>query len=89
MTVVTELANGTSEVFETSNYVISKAKDFHPLICKVKIYTDGGVLIKSISRPFKFFYKHFTFKSMKVQTKLKELEIQKQMETVDKSEFVK
>ena len=62
MVVKTELANGNFEVFETSNYVISKTKDFHPLLCKVSIY-DNGKKIKSVSRPFKFFYKHFTFKS--------------------------
>ena len=29
MVVKTELANGNFEAFETSNYVISKPKDFH------------------------------------------------------------
>lgn len=78
MVVKTELANGNFEVFETSNYVISKTKDFHPLLCKVSIY-DNGKKIKSVSRPFKFFYKHFTFKSDKVQTILKNLEEQKRL----------
>lgn len=78
MTVVTELANGRTEVFETSNYVISKPKDFHPLLCKVSIY-DNGKKIKSVSRPFKFIYKHFIFKSEKVQTVLKNIEEQKQL----------
>ena len=78
MTIITELANGRTEVFETSNYVISKTKDFHPLLCKVSIY-DNGKKIKSVSRPFKFFYKHFIFKSDKVQTLLKNLEEQKHL----------
>lgn len=78
MVVKTELANGNYEVFETSNYVISKTKDFHPLLCKVSIY-DNGEKIKSVSRPFKFIYKHFIFKSDKVQTLLKNLEEQKQL----------
>lgn len=77
MVVKTELANGNFEVFEISNYVVSKTKDFHPLLCKVSIY-DNGKKIKSVSRPFKFFYKHFTFKSDKVQKLLVELENQKE-----------
>ena len=78
MVVKTELANGNFEVFETSNYMISKPKDFHPLLCKVSIY-DNGKKIKSVSRPFKFIYKHFIFKSEKVQTVLKNIEEQKQL----------
>ena len=49
MTIITELADGRAEIFETSNYVISKTKDFHPLLCKVSIY-DNGKKIKSVSR---------------------------------------
>lgn len=54
MTIITELADGRTEVFESSNYVISKPKDFHPLICKVSVF-ENGFKIKSVSRPFKFF----------------------------------
>ena len=78
MVVKTELADGRTEIFESSNYVISKPKDFHPLLCKVSIY-DNGKKIKSVSRPFKFIYKHFIFKSDKVQTLLKNLEEQKRL----------
>ena len=78
MVVKTELANGNFEVFETSNYVISKPKDFHPLLCKVSIYGNGKK-IKSVSRPFKFIYKHFIFKSEKVQTVLKNIEEQRRL----------
>ena len=85
MVVKTELANGNFEVFETSNYVISKMKDFHPLLCKVSIY-DNGKKIKSVSRPFKFIYKHFIFKSEKVQTVLKNLEEQRQLAEQAKGE---
>ena len=86
MVVKTELANGNFEVFETSNYVISKTKDFHPLLCKVSIY-DNGKKIESVSRPFKFIYKHFIFKSEKVQTVLKNLEEQRQLAEQAKGEI--
>lgn len=76
MTIITELANGNIEIFESENYVISKPKDFHPLILKVSVYSNNRKL-KSISRRFKFIYKHFIFKSEKVQTLLKNLEEQK------------
>lgn len=85
MVVKTELANGNVEIFESNNYVISKPKDFHPLLCKVSIY-DNGKKIKSVSRPFKFFYKHFTFKSDKVQTLLKNLEEQRRLAEQAKGE---
>lgn len=78
MTIVTELADGRTEVFENTNYIISKSKDFHPLICRVSIYS-GNKKIKSVSRPFKFIYKHFIFKSEKVQTILKNLEEQRRL----------
>ena len=78
MVVKTELANGNFEVFETSNYVISKPKDFHPLICKVSVF-ENGFRIKSVSRPFKFIYKHFIKKKEKVQTILKNLEEQRRL----------
>ena len=41
MTIITELADGRTEVFESSNYVISKPRDFHPLICKVSVFENG------------------------------------------------
>lgn len=71
--VKTELADGTFEVFETQNYKISKAKDFHPLICKVDVFSTNGVKIKSVKRAFRFFYKHFVFKTEKVQKILAEI----------------
>lgn len=73
MTVVTELANGTTEVFKTDNYAISRPRDFHPLILTVTVY-DNGRKVKSAKRPCKWFYKHFTFKSEKVQKELTRIE---------------
>lgn len=73
MTVMLELANGNTEIFKTENYIIGKIKDFHPMICKISIY-DNGKKLKSVSRPFKFWYKHFTFKSEKIQEQLRKLE---------------
>lgn len=75
MIVKVELADGTTEIFESQNYKISRVKDFHPIICKVEVFSDG-VKIKTVKRPFVFFYKHFTFKSEKVQKVLAELEKQ-------------
>lgn len=72
MIVKIERADGETEIFNTDNYRISKPKDFHPLICTVSIY-DNGIKIKTIKRPFKFFYKHFTFKSEKIQKQLAEI----------------
>ena len=72
MTVVLDLANGQTEIFETEKYVISKARDFHPLICGVTVY-DNGRRIARKKRPFSWWYKKFTFKSEYVQNKLKEL----------------
>lgn len=72
MTVKIELADGTTEVFETNNYRISTLKDFHPMICSVEIYA-GTKRIKKFSRGFKFFYRHFTFKSRAVQDRLAEI----------------
>ena len=72
MTVVLELANGQTETFETEKYVISKARDFHPLICEVTVY-DNGRRIARKKRPFSWWYKKLTVKSEYVQNKLKEL----------------
>lgn len=72
MIVKLELANGEFDLFETGNYKFSTIKDLHPMIVKATIYS-GNKKLKSISRPFKFFYKHFTFKSEKVQKQLAEM----------------
>ena len=80
MIVKIELADGTFEIFESENYKISKAKDFHPLICKVDVFSTNGVKIKSVKRAFKFFYKHFIFKTEKVQKILAEINQQNNQE---------
>lgn len=82
MIVKAELVDSTIDIFETGNYKISTMKDFHPMLCSVEIYS-GTKRIKKVSRRFKFLYKHFIFKSRKVQDKL--AEIQKQ-QTTEKQE---
>ena len=72
MTVGLELANGNTETFTTENYVISRPKDFHPMICRVTVF-DNGRRIARKKRPFSWWYKMVTFNSFKVQEKLKEL----------------
>lgn len=85
MIIITELADGRTEIFESESYVISGIKDFHPLICKVSVYS-GNKKIKSISRPHKWYYKHFTFKSEKVQSIIRNLEEQKRLSEQAKGE---
>lgn len=72
MIVKTELADNTIEIFETNNYKISTIKDMHPMIVSVSVFA-AGKLIKKIRRPFSFIYRHFIFKSYKIQSLLKEL----------------
>ena len=73
MTVALDLANGNTETFTTENYVISRTKDFHPMICRVTVF-DNGRRIARRKRLFSWWYKKFTFNSFKVQEKLKELQ---------------
>ena len=86
MIIKIERADGQTEIFESGNYIISRVKDFHPMICSVSIY-DNGVKIKTVKRHFKFFYKHFIFKSKKVQEQLKN--IAKQVEKQNENKVVK
>ena len=73
MVIEINMADGTTDLFETGNYKISKVKDFHPMICKVTVYSNGKK-IKTIHRPFSFIYKRFIFKSNKVQAELKQIQ---------------
>lgn len=73
MTVVLDLANGNTETFTTENYVISRPKDFHPMICRVTVF-DNGRRIARRKRFCIWWYKKFTFNSFKVQEKLKALQ---------------
>ncbi len=70
MIVKVTRADGGIEVFETPNYNIGKSKLFHPIILKVEVFS-GQKRIAKRSRPFKLFYKLFTFKTKKVQDILK------------------
>lgn len=82
MTIRLELANGSYEMFETDNYVISKVNDMHPMICKVDVFSNGKK-IKTKKRFNIWWYKLITFKSQKVQDKLKKLNEVKLNESKD------
>lgn len=70
MTVKLQLADGTKEFFNTENYKFSTLEDMHPMIVKAAIFAEGKKIF-SFCRPFPWIYRHFTFKSKKVQNKLK------------------
>lgn len=72
MVVKVERVDGCSELFETSQYLISN-KDLFPTIQKIYIY-EGGKKIKVFKRKFRLFYKLFIFPSKKVQDTLKEIQ---------------
>lgn len=82
MTIVVKLANNETNVFESQSYTISKTSDFHPMILGVTIYSDGKRIVTA-SRPFRgFFYKHFTFKTKKVQDELKRIDDAEKMKKI-------
>lgn len=85
MLIKIERADGEFEIYESNNYRITKIKDFHPLIVKITVY-DNGTKIKVVKRPFKFIYKHFIFKSKKVQDELKNIIENQNQEKVVKDE---
>lgn len=72
MVIKVELADGTTDIFESQNYKISRVKDFHPAIVSVSIF-DNGFRIKKVKRLFSFWYKYVTFKSERVQDQLKQI----------------
>lgn len=74
MTIKLYRADGEIELFRTDNYVLGKAKDFHPLICKAEVFTDNGKLLAKRARRFSWYYKHVTFKTAKVQDALKNIQ---------------
>lgn len=82
MTIKLELANGNYEMFETDNYIISRVKEMHPMICKVNVFSNGRK-IKTKKRFCIWWYKLITFKSQKVQDKLKKLNEVKLNESKD------
>jgi hypothetical protein len=70
MTVKITRADGGIEAFETANYIVGKARLFHPMILKVELFC-GQKRIARRKRAFCLFYKLFTFKTKKVQDILK------------------
>ena len=72
MIIKVKRADGETEIYESPNYRISNCKDFHPLIISVTVYDNGKKIAKAV-RPFKFIYKHFTFKTKKIQDILEKL----------------
>lgn len=82
MTIRLELANGNYEIFETDNYIISRVEEMHPMICKVDVFSNGKK-IKTRKRFYIWWYKLITFKSKKVQDKLKKLNEVKLNESKD------
>lgn len=72
MTVITNLANGEKEVFETERYMLGACKEFHPMIVSVRVYSNG-ILIEKKKRPFAWWYRHVTFHGKKVQAELKKI----------------
>lgn len=72
MVIKVELADGTTEIFESQNYKISRVKDFHPAIVSVTVI-ENGFIIKKVKRSFALWYKLVTFKSEKVQNELKKI----------------
>lgn len=74
MIIKTKLVDGTTEVFHSENYKISKSIDFHPMILSVYVYSDNGTLLEKRKRPFPTIYKHITFKSEKIQNELKRIQ---------------
>ena len=72
MTVKVKTAENNIECFETNEYIISPLESMNPLILSVEVYS-GPRLIARRTRPFKWFYKHVTFKSRKVQAAVMEM----------------
>nr|DAE34301.1 MAG TPA: hypothetical protein [Caudoviricetes sp.] len=82
MIIETKLADGTTEMFHTKTYKISRSIDFHPMILSVHVYSENGTLLEKRKRPFSTIYKHITFKSEKVQNELKKIQEQSMAETI-------
>ena len=70
MTVVVSTVYGRMDIFETNEYIIGRAKEFHPEIVRVEVHSNG-MPVASRSRPFPFIYKHFIFKTKKVQDEIR------------------
>lgn len=73
MTVKILTIENNIECFKSEKIVVSSIKDMNPLILSVWVYS-GDKLICRRKRHFTWLYKHFTFKSKKVQDVLKQME---------------
>ena len=73
MVIMNKLADGSTECFNTENYLINTKSDMlHPLILSVSVY-DNGKRIGFFKRKHAFWYKHFKFHSPEVQLQIKNL----------------
>lgn len=72
MTVKAIRADGVVEIFETTNYQVSKREDLHPALLKVIVY-NGNKKIASVKRKHALFYKLFKFNTKEVQDKIIEI----------------
>lgn len=84
MTVVIKYVDKFVECFETSKFQLAPLKEMNPLMFSVKVYSGKRLVAKRV-RPFKWFYKHVTFKSRKVQAVVMEMQ-RKQAEAKAKKE---
>ena len=80
MTVRTDLADGTFDVFETNEFRVSKTKDFHPAICRVTVFSGSKKILRK-SRPFALLYRLITFRSSKVQKELEKIREKNEQKT--------
>ena len=64
MTVKLKLVNGSTEIFKTENYMLSKVKDMHPDILDCKVYHESGKLLAHRRRRFQKFYIKFQYKPL-------------------------
>lgn len=69
MIVKIKRVDGCTEMFETSSFTVCKAKEMHPAILKVKVWSDSGLLLKFWRRPFPHFYSKFMYKPESVELK--------------------
>ena len=74
MIVKVKRADGYTEVHTTDHYTLSTKRELHPIILSAEVYTDAGVKVAVVKRPFAFFYRRFVFKTEMVQEQNTETE---------------
>ena len=62
MTVKLDLINGSTELFETNNFICARKSEMNPDILKVQVYDNSGHRLQKTERHFKWFYKKFLYK---------------------------